>query len=203
MRGIFYLTHMGISMEIWKQISGYEGLYEVSSFGNVRSLDREVPTSNRWGTVSVKCLKGRILKKKTMTSGYFLVSLCKDSSIQDGSIHRLVGKAFIPNPKNLPCINHKDGNRLNNYAKNLEWSTHKENTAHAITMGLIHHYKGSDSNFAKLTEQQVYEIIGMLSCGVKQRSIAKLFNLSEACISNIKRGRTWAHLKESCPSLMT
>lgn len=102
--------------EIWKDISGYEGLYQVSNFGRIKSYHR--------GKTSV--LAG------TPNNGYIRIRLCKDG-IRGNLIliHRLVCVAFIPNPENKPCVNHIDGNPSNNNVNNLEWCTSSENELHS------------------------------------------------------------------------
>ena len=114
-----------MSEEIWKDIEGYEGLYQVSNWGRVRSLDR-------LGTDRRK-LKGKILSPRER-SGYWCVSLRKDGNNIDISVHRLVAVAFILNPNNFPQVGHKDeknlktSNECNNNVENLEWVTAKENS---------------------------------------------------------------------------
>ena len=98
--------------ETWKDITGYEGLYQVSDLGHVRSL--------RNGKV-------RILKPGRNRSGHLIVGLCRNRKLRNFSLHRLVAKAFIPNPLNLPVINHRDENPANNVVDNLEWCTQKYN----------------------------------------------------------------------------
>ena len=109
--------------EVWKNISGYEGLYQVSNLGRVKSLDR--------GTRSGRgryARKGQILKPYKNGSGYLRVDLYKnDGTKQRKTIHRLVCEAFLSNPNNLPEINHKDENKENNAVSNLEWCTPKQN----------------------------------------------------------------------------
>ena len=105
--------------EIWKDIEGYEGLYLVSNKGRIKSLVTRTNT-------------GRMIKRvKVMrprsNHGYLYVSLAKDKAYKNKFVHRLVGQAFVPNPENKPCINHKDENKGNNYYENLEWVTQKEN----------------------------------------------------------------------------
>lgn len=107
--------------EIWKSIKGFEGLYEISNIGNVRSVDRLV--NNKSGK-SLK--KGRQLKPH-ISNGYYGVILSKDNKTVKKNIHRLVAEAFIPNPNNLPQINHKDEDKLNNIYTNLEWCDCKYN----------------------------------------------------------------------------
>lgn len=104
--------------EIWKDIEGYKGLYQVSTYGNVKSLDRYV--RSRWGTK--KPVKGQLLKADKTMFGYLQVSLFKPGlSKKRYKVHRLVAMAFIPNPQNLPQVNHKDEDKTNNRLDNLEW----------------------------------------------------------------------------------
>lgn len=113
--------------EVWKPISGYEGLYEISNYGNVRSLERYKVYRNELRTIHAK-----ILKYNTITSGYKQVALYKSGKRKCLLIHRLVAEAFIDNPHNLPQVNHKDGNKTNNNVANLEWCTAKENMVHSV-----------------------------------------------------------------------
>ena len=106
-------------MEEWKSIPGYEGLYEVSSYGRVRSLDRYDRRN---------CFrKGRILKQNNDGRGYMSIELCLNSKIKRYLVHRLVAQAFIPNPDNLPEVNHKDENPENNSVTNIEWCNRSYN----------------------------------------------------------------------------
>lgn len=111
--------------EVWKDIAGYEGLYQVSNYGNVRSVDRYTKTSN-----SVRFYKGRLMKQEQNRNGYMQVSLCKNGNYKCFLVHRLVAKAYISNPKKLPEVNHKDENKENNNVCNLEWVTRIENEMH-------------------------------------------------------------------------
>ena len=109
--------------EIWKDIKDYEGLYQISNLGNVKSLIRS----------STNAI---IMKPKLSTSGYYSVMLYKDGTHKTFYVHRLAALSFIPNPDNKPQVNHKDGNKLNNTLENLEWVTISENQKHAISHGL-------------------------------------------------------------------
>lgn len=116
--------------EIWKDVKDYEGLYEVSNLGNVRSLDRIVTRSD-----GRKCLwKGSILKGIKVRNGYLRISLSKSSKEKQVLIHRLVAQAFIPNPNNLPVINHKDEDKTNNHVENLEWCTRLYNNCYGTAI---------------------------------------------------------------------
>lgn len=107
--------------EEWRDIGGYEGLYQISNYGRVKSFAR--------GTVIVRipAISG---------DGYLYISTSKNGVHKNLKIHRLVAQAFVPNPEALPCVNHIDGNKLNNLPANLEWCTVAENNRHAIAAGL-------------------------------------------------------------------
>ena len=106
--------------EIWKPVIGYEGLYEVSNLGRVRSIDRLVKYSN--GQIHLH--KGRMLSPGLVHKlGYLQVALCNNGKIKHKMVYRLVAEAFLPNPDNLPQVNHRDENPFNNCVENLEWCT--------------------------------------------------------------------------------
>lgn len=107
------------TVEIWKPVVGYEGLYECSNMGRVKSLDR-IDCRNHF-------IKGKIISLNKRKGEYLSVSLCKNGKIKTVSVHRIVAQAFIPNPNNLPMINHKDENPSNNCVDNLEWCDAKYN----------------------------------------------------------------------------
>lgn len=110
--------------EIWKDIPGYENLYQVSNFGRVKS--------NHHG----RGHKPKMLKNISR-NGYVSVILCKNKSQKNVFVHRLVADCFVPNPENKPCVNHIDGDKSNPCSSNLEWCTQKENISHAINNGLF------------------------------------------------------------------
>ena len=110
--------------EIWKDIEGYEGCYQVSNLGRLKSLERTVKGNN--GGVYVK--KEKILTPTINSSGYYHTCLRKDGRSVAVYIHRIVAQAFLPNPDNLPLINHKDEDKTNNRVENLEWCSAKYNT---------------------------------------------------------------------------
>ena len=109
--------------EIWKDIKGYEGLYQVSNMGRIKSIDRYVPRKNG----KLQHVYGKIMTSFDNGRGYKQVYLTKNSITKAHSVHRLVANAFIPNPDNLPQVNHKDEDKANNRVDNLEWCTQKYN----------------------------------------------------------------------------
>ena len=162
----------------WKPVVGYEGLYEVSNMGRVKSLKR-------------LRTKERIIAQFQNHRGYARVTLWKDNSQKKYSVHRLVAEAFIPNPNNLPEVNHIDGDKQNNHMDNLEWCTRSENILHAYRTGLEKSIKGAKHHRSKLTQEQadyirsVYKKRDPIYGGV---ALAMRFGVSLDTIMNIMRG---------------
>ena len=133
----------GFMQEIWKDIEGYEGLYQVSNLGKIRSF--------------IKCNAHpnvpRIIKAYKHNSGYLRVDLTRDKNTQQYLLHRLVADAFIPKQESKPCINHIDGNKQNNAADNLEWVTYSENQQHAFSTGLKHPKYGKEHHNHSIVNQ--------------------------------------------------
>ena len=122
--------------EIWKPIKDYEGLYEISNFGNVKILARNYTRYNyltkRYNIIKVK----EKITQGTINGGYRRICLTKNKVEKNKHIHKLVAEAFIPNPNNYSYVNHIDGNKQNNYIDNLEWCTLYQNNTHAYKTGL-------------------------------------------------------------------
>lgn len=127
--------------EIWKDIPGFEGIYQASTKGRIKSLDRTVHFIYN-GKEKTKFFKGKILNFRIGNTGYYRIKLCKNGTAKYCFVHRLVASTFLDNPYNLPQVNHKDGNRLNNNIDNLEWVTMSENVRHAYNTGLNHGLRG-------------------------------------------------------------
>ena len=116
-------------MEVWRDVRGYEGLYQVSTFGRVRSLDRTIH-GVRYGQAWSSTRKGREMCPNTDKDGYKTIKLCSEGRVSRWRVHRLVALAFIPNPEDKPQINHINGHKADNRVENLEWATNSENTLH-------------------------------------------------------------------------
>ena len=132
--------------ELWKDIEGYEGLYQVSNLGRVKSLDKIDSIGRK--------IKGRNMKLRLNKCGYVDVKLSTDSIEKDKLVHRLVAEAFIPNTDGKHVINHIDGNKQNNCVNNLEWCTQKENIQHAFEIGL----REKKRTYSKLKKEDVVYI---------------------------------------------
>jgi hypothetical protein len=175
--------------EIWNDIIEYEGYYQVSNFGRVKSLSRCVE-HKKYGSMTIK---EKILKPLNRNKdGYMCVILKKNGTSKAMSIHRLVAIYFIPNENNLSEVNHKDGNKKNYRVDNLEWVTPKQNINHAFKTGLNKGVSrpGEKNGNSRLNSSQVNEIIKLkgVYSGIK---ISKMFNVSKSTIYFIHSKKTW------------
>ena len=164
--------------EIWKDIKGYEGLYQVSNLGRVKSLDKIIVTIDRKN----RCQKGKILKLQISKYGYNVITLWNNNISKQFKVHRLVAIAFIPNPNNLPQINHIDEDKLNNKIDNLEWCTALENNHHS-NIAKRRHLAGTEASKKPVSQ---YEINGTLvanyeSASEASRKIGKPQGRSSIC----------------------
>ena len=151
--------------EIFKDVKGYEGYYEISNLGRVRSTS----------------YKGKkILKPAVTKNGYLNVIFCINQKKEHKFVHRLVAEAFIPNINNYSTVNHKDEDKLNNCVENLEWLSVEDNNRY--------------SNSKMLTKEKVLQIPSLIDQGYTQLEIAKYFNVSRRAIQSILRGEHWKDL---------
>ena len=160
-----------IQDEVWKDIEGYEGLYQVSTCGNIKSLAK--PRKNGNGRCYIQ--KEKLLKQSFTSTGYKKVELYKDGKRKSFKVHRLVAIAFISNPDNKPEVNHIDGNKINNNIDNLEWVTSSENTIHAYETGLSPNKKELDE----------IRIIELYNKGTSKEEISRMFDVSNVVIARI------------------
>lgn len=176
--------------EIWRSVLGYEGLYEVSNFGRIKSLDRYIPQRNN----SRALRKGKILSQSVIKGGYLRVPLAKNKIHEMCLVHRIVAKAFIPNPQNFKEVNHIDGNKQNNCVNNLEWCSRSENVKHAFDIGLARKRKGELSHRAKFTKSEIEYIRAVYIPRNKQygaRALSRRFNVARTTIERILRNQTY------------
>ena len=179
---LFFMDHKEIlEGEEFRQIVGAPN-YLVSNFGRIYSPRR-------------RKAKGVFRKIQTNLSGYKHVGLTKDGKFRTVTIHRLVALTFLDNPDNHPLINHKDGDKANNFASNLEWCSQSHNHRHSLRMGLYVPPKNEDHWNSRLKESDVHEIRARISDGEMLKMIAKHFGVSHSAISGIKNGRTWRNIK--------
>lgn len=125
-------------IEIWRDIEGTDGKYQVSNYGRVMSLQRKNP---------------HIMPQTIQQTGYKAVMLWLNNKAMCCKVHRLVIEAFKPNPDHLPTINHIDGNKLNNHIDNLEWSTYQDNMRHAVRTGLCHPHRWTEEERKQISER--------------------------------------------------
>ena len=181
---------MSIVNEEWRDVLGFEGFYQVSNLGRVRSVDRVIDA----GLGRKKFIPSRMVTQKLRAEGYLFVSLSKDGIQRYPSVHRLVAIAFVDGYFEGAQVNHIDGDRTNNVAANLEFCTGLENVRHAHSLGLCPSAAGELNGRAVLTELDVKQIRVMLSQKVKLVVIARKFGVSSTAISRIRDARAWAHL---------
>ena len=182
--------------EIWKPVVGHEGLYEVSNLGRVRALERmRRGVSSHSGKEFFRRIPGKVLSPAPHSAGYLGLSLTKAGGKPVSHlIHRLVAEAFLPNPKELRCVNHIDANKKNNHVTNLEWCTFTENYRHAAALGLFPDVRGSRKGSAKLQEDEVFVIKKMIQLGFSNKELAAIFKVSTAPISYIRNNQAWTHV---------
>lgn len=184
------------SNETWRPVPGYEGHYEVAIDGRVRSIDRSIVRADG----KPLAIKGRTLKTTVNNRGYERLSLTKNGVAWRAGVHQVVARAWLPNPvraigsrRGEFVVNHKDGNKLNNHASNLEYITADANVRHARAAGLLS-AKGVLNNKAKLTDHEVREIRERYSRGEVQTALAAEFGVNQTTISLIVRRKGWGHI---------
>lgn len=176
------------SIEIYKDIIGYEGLYQISNFGMVKSLQKKINKKN-----GATVIFPEVILKQSIRSGYKCVCLYKIKSKQSFSVHRLIAIHFIENPLNKPQINHKNGIKTDNIIDNLEWVTAKENSIHSYLNNLSKGNIGEKNGQSKLTDEKVL-LIRNSRYKISRKDLSKITGVSIKHIDRIRSKERWAHI---------
>ena len=177
-------------MEIWKDIKGYEGMYQISNYGRVKGLERWTHFKNG---KKPRLEPERILKFKKHHKGYLKAQLRKEDKMKSYFIHRLVAQAFIPNPEEKSQVNHIDGDKTNNHVSNLEWNTQSENLRHSYHV-LGSHKKSVENMYeprmrAKCIPVVVYDLEGNIVGEFRSKAeAARKMGVSSSSVSGATLG---------------
>lgn len=163
-------------MEIWKEIIEFAS-FEVSNYGNIRNKRTK-----------------KIKKFQINHAGYYRVDLWQNCKKYTKRVNRLVAIAFVPNPNNLPEVNHEDGIKTNNFPSNLKWCTREYNMKHAVKTGLKKPSLGEKNGWSRFTEKDIFKMRELRMLGESLSKIANQFETSKTTISRIVNGRAWNHI---------
>lgn len=177
--------------EVWKDIEGFEGQYQISNFGRVRSMDRYVKNGRGYRKTC-----GKILKPYLTCNGYEQVSLGRNGTHK--SIHRLVAIAFIPNPRNLPDVNHKDEDKANNVYTNLEWCNHSYNALYGSCQERLRKYKNQPVYMIDKDSGEILNKYDSMKIAMEKTGVHKV-TISQICRGKRKTGGgyIWRYAEKS------
>jgi hypothetical protein len=173
--------------EFWVDIPNYEGVYQISNLGSMRSYSRVVDYG-----VKKAYRPGKVLKLRKSNQGYLYTVFCLNKIRETIKPHRIVAKVFLENKENKPCVNYINGIKHDNTVENLEWVTYSENTIHSFKLNLSKSKKGEESHLSKLKNSDVLNIRNMCSNKkISQLDVAKKYNISQSQVSRIMRNTNW------------
>lgn len=180
---------MSDTQEEWRPVTDFEGYYEVSNLGRVRSLTRRRKSRHKHGAIH----KGRVIRLGTHTNGYKFIPLRVDRVACYRRVHRVVLEAFVGRcPNGMNCC-HKDGDKSNNRLDNLRWDTQRANALDKRKHGTDN--RGTKHWNSKLTEDDIREIRRLIKTDVwNARKLAIHYGITESCMSNILHRKTWKHV---------
>jgi hypothetical protein len=173
--------------EVWVDVKGWEGKYQVSNYGVLKSFG---------GKYRKSMPDGFLTEGTRQPMGYSIITLRDKKRKVQIRMHTLVAEHFVAKPEGMNCVNHKDGIKLNNYYKNLEWTTRGQNVKHAVKTGLLD-IKGEKHSHSKLTEAKVIEMRNIRKTkGLPYEEIGRMFGVCRRQASDVIRGKNWGWLQE-------
>lgn len=188
-------------MEEWKFVKNYEGYYEVSTHGRVRSVDRKTNAAIKNNTQTTK--KGKMLKLSLKRNGYLAFDASKENECKTKTVHRVIAETFIANTENKAVVNHKNGIKTDNRVSNLEWVTNSENTQHAYELGLLKSTKNKEvkcieNNMIFRSSYQAAEWLNLTRFKNSKQIAGMARNIRAVCVGKTKSafGYRWIDLNK-------
>lgn len=188
---VLFSDYLRIQLELWKPIEGFPG-YDVSNTGRVRGYRVKRRKRVGYGFEWIITSTPAIMRAARTNKGYWKIVLCREGRSHTKLVHRLVAAAFIPNPKNLPEVNHRTGIKTDNRLGNLEWADRQTNSQHACDSGLAP--VGERHHRARLTADDVRKIRKEYADGETGMALSKTYGVSFTNIYNILRREAWKHV---------
>lgn len=187
LEGIFIMKQLDLfeDSEIWSDISGYEGMYQVSNQGRIRGLDRIIVQKDG----KKQKIRGKIISIGIKNNGYYMGQICSKGKMVNLTVHRLMALAFIPKVEGKEYVNHIDGNRANNNLSNLEWVNMKENSLHGVNRAKEE--QRLYTSCKKNTPEFILLLRAEYANGKGQTQISKEYGIKYNSLGHILKRRTW------------
>lgn len=183
---------------MWKDITGYEGLYRIHEDGTIVAYAKEWNCGH--GNGSLRRDGEKVISPHKNQDGYLMVNLRKDRKVKLISVHRLIAITFIPNPENLPQVNHIDGVKTNNSIPNLEWCSSRDNLIHAIRTGLLVHKRGQENKCRAVSDEMALRVNEAYMEEPNATEIGRKFKLSRYVVDDIvNRKGSYSHIGGTLP----